>query len=155
MILEAGIERNEEEMAIAVLKMLPQHSSQDSISIKVWCGTLPLLTFAPRTSTMHELNSITFWNMPNSMIRWAGHVGCMGQKHTEFWWGNLKERITWNTWVRMRDNTKMNAESKADFSFPLNAIDILPPCHKYTFMVECSGAQTGLPYTAASWTCLI
>jgi hypothetical protein len=35
MILEAGMERNEEEMAIAILKMLPQHSSQDSISIKV------------------------------------------------------------------------------------------------------------------------
>jgi hypothetical protein len=35
MIPEAGIESNEEEMAIAVLKMLTQHSSQDSIAIKV------------------------------------------------------------------------------------------------------------------------
>jgi hypothetical protein len=40
------------------------------------------------------------------MIRWARHVGCMSEKHTRFWWGNLKERITWNTWVQMRDNTK-------------------------------------------------
>lgn len=29
------MERNEKEMAIAILKMLPQHSSRDSISVKV------------------------------------------------------------------------------------------------------------------------
>jgi len=103
MIPEAGMERTEAEMAIAVLKMLTQHSSQDSISIKVWFGTLPLPALAPSTSIIHELNSITFCNLPKSMIRWAGHVGCMGQKHSEFWWGNLKERIIWNTWVQMRD----------------------------------------------------
>jgi len=29
-------------------------------------------------------------------IRWAGHIACMGERgeaYTDFWWGNLREKI--------------------------------------------------------------
>jgi hypothetical protein len=24
-------------------------------------------------------------------MRWAGHIACMGEVHTGFWWGDLRE----------------------------------------------------------------
>jgi hypothetical protein len=26
------------------------------------------------------------------IMGWEGHVACMGELHTGFWWGNLRER---------------------------------------------------------------
>jgi len=28
-------------------------------------------------------------------MRWAGHKATMGEVHTGFWWGNLRERDYW------------------------------------------------------------
>jgi len=34
-------------------------------------------------------------------MRWAGVVAHMvtGEVHTGFWWGELRERVTWKTWT--------------------------------------------------------
>jgi hypothetical protein len=32
------------------------------------------------------------WVMKSRRMRWMGHVVCLGEASTEFWWGNLKER---------------------------------------------------------------
>ena len=50
-----------------------------------------------------ELNDL--YSSPNtipvikSRMRWAGNVACIGGRdvHTEFWWGNLREKDYWET----------------------------------------------------------
>jgi hypothetical protein len=101
MIMEAGMERNEEEMAIAVLKMLPQHSSQSRFDLEL-CPCQHLLPVLP-----HRM-------LPISMIRWAGHVGCMGEKkHTGFWWRNLKGKDHLE-YMGADDNTKMDLKQNGN-----------------------------------------
>ena len=50
---------------------------------------------------LNELNSLPniVWVIKSRRMRWAGHVVCMGrgEMHTGFWWGNLRERTTWQT----------------------------------------------------------
>ena len=43
-------------------------------------------------------SQIIIWVIKSRRMRWAGYVACVfwgggiGDVHTEFWWGNLKER---------------------------------------------------------------
>jgi hypothetical protein len=51
-----------------------------------------------------ELNDL--YSSPNIIrviksrrMKWAGHVACMGKREvqTGFWWGDLREGVTWET----------------------------------------------------------
>jgi hypothetical protein len=42
----------------------------------------------------HDLYSspTVLWVIKSRRMRWAGHIACMGEVCTGFWWGNLRER---------------------------------------------------------------
>jgi hypothetical protein len=64
-----------------------------------------------------ELNDVYF--SPNAVrmiksrrMRWEGHVARVREwkDYTGFWWGNLREKATWETRRRCGDNIKMDLQ---------------------------------------------
>ena len=45
-------------------------------------------------------------------MRWVGNVARMGKRkaHAGFWWGKPRERDTWKTQTRLKDNINMDLQ---------------------------------------------